>query len=344
MLTPPAKARELIDNAQALLAIATRRGEANAGVFAMPTAVNAEMAMAYAKDKPILPFVETGVDTKSGFISNYATYQQFDRESLLTPDFVEKAVSSIHEMKLDVIMRKDPFPYPIGMQNVFAESTKSLVELVDLSGSFTWRYKQTRRLRFTSRFIAPLKASAWASVPARVAASAEKLKWGYNIEDGSKSFKFITKIEKHTHETIDANLNVEPIPDKDDFLQYSTYFESPYLNPVYLEDLQDNQPHITINGKDYSVFDGNIVIFRTKDVSIQYRFPSSMGLKMQDFEPFVASHTLRIDYLVESEMKRLNISRESIGGDVLISITVQSPLINHMYGLAWNPPKKTHQM
>jgi hypothetical protein len=336
--TPPDKACEFIDDSSALLAIATRHDEVKQGIFMMPKAVDEEMSMAYAKKKPILLFAENGVDTTSGFIRNFATYVEFDRKSLLSPAFVEKTVSSIHDLKLNVISPSDEFHAQMGGA-FFAEFIRSLDELVDNSGSYTWRYHITRKLRFTSRSHAPLRAYAWAVVPAS-ATSTEKVKWSYKIEDGSKQFRFVPKFEKHTHEAIDLSLYIDPVPDKGDFIQYSEFYESPYLNPVYLEDLPNDHSNITIDGTDYASMDGFLLIARTKDLKIQFRFPASLGLMIKDFVPFVASHSRMVDYLVDSEMKRINVNRDSIGGEVIIEISVQSPLIYHMYGIAWNPPKK----
>jgi len=65
-----------------------------------------------------------------------------------------------------------------------------------------------------------------------------------------------------------------------------------------------------------------------------------MGLKLQDFAPFVASYTNKIDYLVESEMKRMIINKDDFGENIIVEISVQSPLLQHIYGIASNPVKR----
>jgi hypothetical protein len=343
VLTPPEKARELISDSHALLAIATCRDEMTTGNFMMPKAVSEEIAMAFANKKPILIFSENGVDMKSGFTSGYDTHLRFDRESLTDPKFLEKAIASVHGMKMDIIKPEDLQIAQQGQEHIFAEFIKHLAELVNQSGSLIWRYSQTRRLRFTSRFTDPIQHGAWAIVPPSETHDCN-IKWSFSLNNGNRSFKLTPTEESCTCDNCQISLNIEPKPEANDFLEYSVSFESPYLNPIFLEDIQDPRAKIIIEGTEYLCLDGTIPIVRTGDLKIQFRFPPEFGLKSEDFVPFVGSYTNKIDYLAESEMKRMTVNKDNFGGNVIIEISVQNPLLQYMYGVAWNPIKKPSQV
>jgi len=54
----------------------------------------------------------------------------------------------------------------------------------------------------------------------------------------------------------------------------------------------------------------------------------------------IGSYTRAIDYIVESEMQRAKHTIDSFGGDLIFNLDVNSPLLRHMYGVAWNPPNR----
>lgn len=338
--TPPRKARELIDDSHAFIAIATRKDEVKSGVFSISKAIDQEIAMAYAIKKPILLFVEDGVDTATGFFHNYGTYQEFTREMLTSPIFLEKAVASIHGMKMDVI---EPHELELAQQcpkQKFQESAKCLIELVDLSGSFTWRRSHTSRTIFTSRYSDGLKVGTWADVPVKGEGPSSVLKWSYNIDYSTKPFRLTPIVEEHTFNRCRISFDINPIPVKNDVIELSTIFESPYINPIYWEDLKEPNTQIIINGVSYACYDGHYLSVLAQDLKIQFRFPASIGLKVKDLAPFVRSYTGKIDYMHESEMERLSITSDYYAGSVFIEISVKNPLLHHLYGVAWNPPKK----
>lgn len=340
--TPPEKALQLIIDSQALVAIATCREETKAGGFMIPDAVDEEISMAYANKKPILPFVEKGVDTKTGFFRNLSTYQTFERDLIYSPAFLEKAISALHSLKMDVISPHELGLEQSGQEHVFSEFTRFLVELIDTDGSYKWRYSETRRLKFSSKFMDPIRGAAWAEVSSKGEVPSEcSIKWSYKIGKTSKPFKLIPTIEKETYNSIDISFKIEPKPEKDDTLEYYTVFESPYFNPVFQEDILERPPKIIIKDNKYLCFDGIVPVVRTKDLKIQFRFPSSMNMEPRDFVPFVGSYTGKVDYIVESEMKRMTTRTDSFAGSVIIELSVESPLLQHAYGLAWNPPHKS---
>ena len=68
--------------------------------------------------------------------------------------------------------------------------------------------------------------------------------WSYKIEYETKPFKLTSTEEKHTHDSFQVSFDVDPKPKANDIIQYTMVFESPYLNPVYLEDIQEVRPPI----------------------------------------------------------------------------------------------------
>ena len=341
--TPQETARQLVGDSHALLAIATCRDEMTKGNFMMPKAVSEEITMAFANKKPILIFAENGVDMEQGFISPYHTHLRFNRESLADPKFLKKAIESIHGLKMGVISPEDLQVAQLGQEHIFAEYVRHLVELVEQSGSLVWRYSITRRLKFTSRFTEAIQHGAWEAVPPSETSGCN-IKWSARFHNGNKAFKLTPTEEICTGDNCQISLNIEPKPEANDFIEYSVLFVSPYLNPVFLEDIRDPRAKIIINETEFLCTDGMVPIVRTQNLKIHFRFPPILGLKPEDFVPIVGSYTNKIDYLVESEMKRMIVNKENFGGNVLIDIYIQSPLLQHMYGVAWNPVKRPFEV
>jgi hypothetical protein len=335
VLTPPEEALKLIGDSSALIAVATRRDKIKTGVYSMPKTVENEISIAFGSNKQILIFIEDGVEVAPGFTGKYSTYHRFDRVSLFSPENLGRIIASIHAMIE---------PTPTGPKNVIVESAKWLIELIDNYGSFTWRYSVTRRLSFTARFTEPIKHGIWPNpnMPLKpIGLTPDSLRTSYRIEEyGSRRFTIKPTEYIRGSNDIDVGLEFDPIPDEKDVIEYSMIIESPYLNAVFLEDLEDHRPQVIINGIEYLCRVGNTPNIRTQNLKIQCRFPATLGLKTQNFVPFAGSYIRNVEYLDEIEMKRMVVSRESFGGNVVIEIEVKSPLTQNYYGIAWNPPKK----
>jgi hypothetical protein len=339
--TPPEKARQMITDAQAFIGVATKRIKTDAGSFLMPKAVEDEVSMAFAHKKPILLFVEEGVDTTPGFANNYGTFCQFNRTELGKPVFVEKAVNSIHTLKLEVVSPHELQVQQLGQKDCFQEKAHMLIELVDIgSGAFTWRYNTTKRLRFTARFPEPIQCAAWAAIPINKGANAPNINWSVEVIGGTKPFTVNPLIDSQTPEKCDISLVIDPIPEPNDYIEYTSTFESPFLSPIFASDIIDTNAGIEIDGTKYIAYDGPLPITRTKDLRVQMRFPKSYGLRPSAFKIFVGCFTNKIDYLIPSEMHRLTTNIEDFGGNIVINLQTESPLLQHIYGIAWNPPVK----
>jgi hypothetical protein len=160
----------------------------------------------------------------------------------------------------------------------------------------------------------------------------------------SKPFTLTPSIEKQTGSSILIFFAIDPKPEKDDKMDFSTIIESPYFNPVFSDEILENRAQVIIDGVKYHCCDGVICSTRTKDMKVQYRFPASIKMDPNDFVPFVGSYTGKIDYIVESEIKRMLVRTDSFGGNVIIELSIESPLLRHVYGIAWNPPKNPNKI
>lgn len=333
--TPPEKAKQMIADSQALIAICTRRTEMLDGKYFMPDAVRDEIAFAYGQDIPVLMFVEDGVQL-AGF--NFGTHLRFDRNTLGDPDVLEKVVKSIHAIKLDVL---SPSDLMIGQDSneFYVEYVRSLKEMKELDGGYCWVYSAGKMLKFIKHYKRSFKAGAWASVPSKLAENSELISWELKVESASRDLDIKHTIEKHTPECLEVLLKIEPSPVEGDYIEYSTIISSPFLNPVWDEDVADGAP-LHLEAGDFRCSDGSIFTHRTKKALLVFRFPRSYGLGKHDIVPFVGSHSSSVDYEVESEIKRANIQIESIAGNIEVKMEVDSPLRGHVYGIAWNPKKK----
>ena len=97
---------------------------------------------------------------------------------------------------------------------------------------------------------------------------------------------------------------------------------------------------LQVDGRNFTVFDGIVPVNRAKNMEIQFRFPREYKIDKADAAFFVASFSRNIDYIVESEIERATIKKEVVGGKLTITATITSPLLRHVYGVAWMAPNK----
>lgn len=335
--TPPEKAKQLITDSQALIAICTRRTAIGDGKYLMPDSVHDELAFAVAKDIPVLMFVEEGVHL-AGFKNNYGTHLQFDRDTLADPAVIEKIIKSIHDIKMEVVSPNDLM---IGQDTdeFYVEYLRSLKEMKERDGGYYWIYSTTRRMIFLKPYKRSFKTGAWASVPSKLAEHSEPITWELKLESASRDLDIKGTIEKQTSECVEVLFKIEPSPIEGDYLEYSTIITSQFLNPIWDEDIVDSAP-LHLDAGDFKCSDGSVFTYRTKKALLVFRFPRSYGLGKHEIVPFVGSHTTNVDYEVESEIKRANIQIETYAGNIEVKMEIDSPLLGHVYGIAWNPKKK----
>lgn len=335
---PPEKAKNYITASKALIAIATHRTRIDENKFAMPSAVREEISMAFGLDKPILLLTEEGV-VLDGFMNNYGTHLTFNRNNLAAPSFLEIAIGSIHSLIMEITAPAD-LSLDQDFNDCYAEYKYYLLDLVEDKGTFCWVSSVTQKLIFLRPFNRALKNIYAAANSIKIPTDAELMEWSYNIDSGSRDFKIIVDVEKNEPDCFQAALTFEPHPMENDFIEYSSVVRSKYRNPIYREDLISEMP-IIVEGNNYLCHDGNIPAMKAKKAVFKFRFPRKYGLKSQDIQPIVASYTSNMyHYSVESEIKRSRITKESIAGNISIRFEVDSPLVGHIYGIAWNPPSR----
>lgn len=141
---PLDKAKTIIESSDGLIAVCTPREELKDGTFNMPQAVNDEIAFAYGIGRPILAFIEEGVN-KGGFREKFRTYHEFNRSKITDHDEIQKIVRAIHEFKVDIIEDGDVV-YGRDPSDSFAEEMSHLLELRFDGDDFKWEYTTTKKL------------------------------------------------------------------------------------------------------------------------------------------------------------------------------------------------------
>lgn len=334
--TPPDVAKEKIAASQAVLAICSKRDKFESGKYAMPQAVHDEISFAYGANIPVLMIVENDVEI-SGFKSNFGTYLPFDTLDLLEPDFLEKSIEAIHILKLKVVE-----PHHVGLGHGISEATADyvhhLVELKCDAGKYKWAYGTTKRLTFNKASKRGFPSSVWCTVPTNVAADAEIIEYAIDTISSSRGIKVVPTVETQTAEKVDAVLKMEPSPEENDFVEYSTIIAGRYINPVWLDEAAGSEVHL--ESGDYACADGLILIHRTQNAVLEFRFPREYGFRRGDVKPFVGSYSSSLDYEVPSELERATIKIDEFGGNLIVRMELISPLPGHMYGIAWNPRKR----
>lgn len=332
---PPDKAREMIHESQIFIAIATRRTKLPDGEHVMPEAVHDEIAIAYALKKPLLVLREDGVLFK-GFLNSYSTHLTFKRDSLSESQALEKTVQSIHSHKMSALSSHDLVPEQ-DSRGFYAEYLHALYELKHDGKEFFWHYSTTRKLHFTEPFNSTIKSSAWATLVAEDADPNSRIEHTEELESGSKPFKLLVSIERNDWQCVETALRISPAPERGDFVTLTHTYKSKYLNRIFRG--SSEPPMSAVGDKQFSCMDGFVPTFPIKHLELHVRFPKAYQLKKEDMFPFVGSYSAGIDYIVESEMKRAQVGLQSIGGEIMYSIKAESPLLRHVYGLAWNIPQ-----
>jgi hypothetical protein len=335
---PPGQAREYIDKSMALVAVVTRRDKLNEQEYAMPASVRDEIGIAYGLQKPLLLIAEKGV-RMDGFMQNYGTYLCFTKEMSRDAGFIEQLTASLHKLKVQLTPAHELIVDP-ELDDFFSESSMGLTELRNVGAdNFYWTQSITKKLRFRKPCRHPLKVACWTTQTVSIPENADAIEMQVAVRDGSRDFKLEKTVLKETATEIQASLRIDPAPLENDYLVYTTRYRSKYLYPIYVEDIK-HPITLTIDDKKYLCFDGTVPIQPTKLLKCQYRFPAEYQLTNNDLHFYVGSYTTTLNYIVESEMRRAKSTVDSFGGDIIFNIEVDSPLLYHMYGIAWNPPHK----
>ncbi len=330
-LTPPEMARKMIDESKVVLAVIPKREQMPSGQWSMPNAVHEEMAMAYALKKPTLIIVEEGI-TKDGFLSNLGTYATFDRDKLYTNEFIRTVVSSIHQLRLKAVEQNNLLPDQ-DAAGFFADRVTFLAELIKNGDDPVWNYYSSRRLVFTRPLEGQLKQGSW--VDYLPEGATKRIEYELKCTSNQGPIEPIVQVIRDTPQQIELGIDFHTKPQKDDWIEIDFFSASPYFNWLSKADVLEEERN-SIGGRAFDCFDGLIPIQPTREMHIQFRFPSWYSVDRGSIFPFVGSYSGGIDYLAESEMKRCVIETSKFGNSTQIDIRIESPLLRHVYGVAWN--------
>lgn len=332
-ITPPQVARDKIDNAQCLIAICTRRDELKSGKFHMPQAVHDEISFAFGADTPVLMFVEEGVEL-AGFKGNFGTYQYFTRTNLTSPEILQKIVRSLADIRAKLLGENDVVYQ--GLSDSFAEEIHHLVELKVADDDFIWEYSTRKKLVFTCESKRSFSSGVWSTVPAASPETASNVTWSYEVLSSSRDLGLVAEIEKHTPACVEVMLRPHPHAKEGDFIEYATLSRGRYINPIW-DDETLGSSLVHLDDCDKKCGDGLIFVHNTKRAIMEFRFCAEYALSAKELVPFVGRYTNSVDYEVPSEIERAKVRIDEFGRSVTVRIEIDSPLIGHIYGVAWNP-------
>lgn len=331
---PPETARGMIEESKIFIAVIPKREEMKSGNWTMPNAVHEELAMSYALKKPALIFLENGVTTE-GFIQNYGTFIPFERTKLYENDFIKKSISSLHELRLQAVDQHNLLPEQ-DAAGFYAEYISFLIEASKENDEPTWIYNTSRKLIFLRPFSGQIKNSAWVEyLPEGITTP---IKHDFKLELCRDDLNPKTEVLKNSPQQVEIATSFEGKPQKDDWVDFEFTYSSPHLNRLNKSEVSEDK-RTKINGKLYDCIDGLIPIQPTRFMHVQLRFPQWYKIEKDSIFPFVGSYSAGIDYVLESEIKRCQIDITKFGGSTQIDIRVESPLMRHVYGVAWNLEK-----
>jgi hypothetical protein len=330
---PPAEARRLMSQSMGVVAVATRRDRLTSTEYAMPSAVREEVAMAYGLQAPLLPIVEDGVRI-DGMFANFATALRFDRDRLAVPDRLEKVIRAISSFKDIIQQTNGASEAPCGY---YSEQTKRLLSLEQRNDGYVWVNVTSKRLRFDEDFSGSLRKRTRPGYYVRPEGPPVPMTWSVHVDGGSQSFEITPVVLAITGDTLDLELHIDPSPMVGDFLEFTTRIESPDLNPIYVS--EPLPPMLHLGERDHGITDGMVPIEQTRVLIQQWHFPSAYGLRVNDLKPFVATYSFGTDFASREELVRTKVVPRSFDGKVVVDMEIRDPLMRHMYGIAWNPPK-----
>jgi hypothetical protein len=145
-------------------------------------------------------------------------------------------------------------------------------------------------------------------------------------------------VERDEPECLEIAVTLDPKPKEGDTATICIEYKSKYLNTIYKKDIPEGVTN-RVGSRVFDCFDGFLPIQRTKNFKGQFRFPREYNLRPDSVYPFVASFSSGVDYIVESEIERMKVNIEDFGGVLIVTLSTQSPLEGHVYGLAWNIPE-----
>lgn len=341
--TPPVKAKELISKTAGIIVIATRRDKLAKGGYTIPSAIREEVAFAFDMNKPRCIFVEKGVKL-DGFIKSYSTHISFNREKLIEPEFLTKVLKSLTDFRIkispqlaDMSLHEEPPSFKNEFVNV-------LFEMEYTEKGFSWKNSMTKQLKFFEKYPFSLPVLIDAEAELKVNENPEVIKYDFAIIKKSKRFKHNIQIDKLTHQCAYFSINFTPVPAKDDFIEYNIKYSSPFLIPIFLDELLMNKPYITINGKRYYCTEGVQPIHTTDKIELQFIFADEYCMDINEIAPVAGNYHVKYYLHNKNELNRIKFNHKYFGNKLIVNYSVKHPTINTFYGIAWTPLKVSNWM
>lgn len=337
--TPPAEtARARIARSDGVIVVLTRREALPDGSYAAPAAVRDELAIAFALNKRFLVFCEDKVRT-DGFLPSFATYMSFDRAELLRDGCLEQVIASLRTFRDEISSGKPDASYE-GPEEYIVSRANVLLALRREGDRFTWFTSSTKRIEFSRKLSRDITTAIWPNFRWKRRLEEPPAEWAVELNDASRDFKLTAEPDILAVDHLDARIRISPTPEAGDFVEYTRWFRSPYLNPLYESDMpQAARPGIIKDGVAYPVYDGVMITERTLQLHYRCSFAPEYGLKAIQVAPFVGEKTHVVDALVPSELKRTTVDVYSFGGELVVDLRCERPQLHLLYGLAWTFPK-----
>lgn len=335
--TPSTVAAEKIDNADFLIAVCSQKMKLDGKEkYLTSTAVREEIAIAKAKNKNIVCFMEKDVEA-DGFSGNMFTYSILENASALTANDLFDITQGVHSTKLKSISKADDVIHATGIRNFYLSDFVMRIELIDSSGGYFWEYIIEKTFQFEAEHDYPITHSAFC-----LESEISKASPTYQIEytlNGAATIPTVS--EKNSPGSIELRSKFDPPLKKGDVLFSRERYRSPWLVPVHAG--QDIQYSIDLNGQVFNSYDGICVINRIQNLKLIYAFPK--GYEPKNIQPLVATFSWVLDHVNQSEVDRIKkdncFKLEQFDGRTTATLCIDRPLYQYFYGLAWKLPAET---
>lgn len=268
---------------------------------------------------------------------NFGTCLRFNRLQLSTGAFLKRAVESVDKLRQSLAAGQGLVPdHPT---EFYALKAAHSYTLDDFGNGLEWRHSMRRKIRFTKAMQRPLKISRWNdSAEGKSSVGLPPIGVTFNVNRSSKEFTHALKIVDKSAFHVEGDVTFDPVPMEGDEIEYTVVYRGAHLMPIYSDEVSDCKP-VQISGQVFKAFDGVIPITPIEVLELEFRFAAAAVGRVQPVF-FVGSYSKFIDYLVDSEISRASVRKDEIGENVVIRATVNSALLRHVYGVAWDPPAR----
>lgn len=332
--TPATVAADKIEKSDFLIAICSRKTKLDGrDAYHTSTAVREEIAIAKAKGKNIVCFLETGVEA-DGFSGNMFTYGTLEDAEHLTANDLFDITQAIHNAKLRSVESATDVMHATGIRNFYLSDFVMRIELVDGDAGLYWEYVIEKTFKFEAEHDLPITHSAFC-LEGGLCKDSPTYKIEYLKNDSVVEADVTVKLSPGS---VELRSTFDPPLRKGDTLLSRERYRSPFLVPIHSD--QDIQYSVDLKGQVYNSYDGICVINRIQHLKLVYVFPR--GYEPKGIQPLVSTFSWVLDHVNQSEVDR--IARDNcfvtdrFDGRVTATLTIDRPLYQYFYGLAWQLP------